>query len=123
MRPPIGRMVVMSYRNGSFLGMSVYTPAPSMDVGMMMLTVTPRCPSSRALALTMSLGVGLTTGPAVAGAAAEPRHLQRGGGSRNDQRGRRGPGTGRDQFNCVGSGWGHAGGEGAPANPYDRTNS
>ncbi|MGH3266775.1 MAG: hypothetical protein ACRDNS_32890, partial [Trebonia sp.] len=32
-------------------------------------------------------------------------------------------GTGVDQFNYVGSDWGHAGGEGAPANPYDGTNS
>ncbi|MGI8416622.1 MAG: hypothetical protein ACR2P2_10565, partial [Nakamurella sp.] len=32
-------------------------------------------------------------------------------------------GTGQDQFNYLGSGWGHAGGEGAPANPYDGTNS
>ena len=32
-------------------------------------------------------------------------------------------GTGRDQFAYQGSGWGHAGGEGAPANPYDGTNS
>jgi hypothetical protein len=32
-------------------------------------------------------------------------------------------GTSQDLFNYVGSGWGHAGGEGAPANPYDQTNS
>lgn len=32
-------------------------------------------------------------------------------------------GTGPDVFNYVGSGWGHAGGEGAPANPYNGTNS
>jgi len=32
-------------------------------------------------------------------------------------------GTGVDQFDYVGSGWGHASGEGAPANPYDGTNS
>jgi hypothetical protein len=32
-------------------------------------------------------------------------------------------GTGRDQFDYQGSGWGHAGGEGAPANPYGGTNS
>jgi hypothetical protein len=32
-------------------------------------------------------------------------------------------GTGTDQFNYVGGGWGHASGEGAPANPYDGTNS
>jgi hypothetical protein len=32
-------------------------------------------------------------------------------------------GTGLDQFNYVGSDWGHAGGEGAPADPYDGTNS
>jgi O-glycosyl hydrolase len=32
-------------------------------------------------------------------------------------------GSGQDQFNYVGSGWGHASGEGAPANPYDGTNS
>ena len=31
-------------------------------------------------------------------------------------------GTGADQFNYVGT-WGHASGEGAPANPYDGTNS
>jgi len=32
-------------------------------------------------------------------------------------------GTGPDVFDYVGSGWGHAGGEGAPANPYGGTNS
>ena len=32
-------------------------------------------------------------------------------------------GTGTDQFDYVGGGWGHASGEGAPANPYDGTNS
>ena len=32
-------------------------------------------------------------------------------------------GTGLDTFDYVGSGWGHASGEGAPANPYDGTNS
>ena len=32
-------------------------------------------------------------------------------------------GTGRDQFDYQGSGWGHASGEGAPANPYQGTNS
>jgi hypothetical protein len=32
-------------------------------------------------------------------------------------------GTGLDQFDYVGDGWGHASGEGAPANPYDGTNS
>ena len=32
-------------------------------------------------------------------------------------------GTGLDEFDYVGSGWGHASGEGAPANPYDGTNS
>jgi len=32
-------------------------------------------------------------------------------------------GTGPDVFNYVGSGWSHAGGEGAPANPYNGTNS
>jgi O-glycosyl hydrolase len=32
-------------------------------------------------------------------------------------------GSGRDQFDYQGSGWGHASGEGAPANPYDGTNS
>ncbi|MGW1560838.1 NPCBM/NEW2 domain-containing protein [Streptomyces sp. NPDC002144] len=32
-------------------------------------------------------------------------------------------GSGRDQFEYHGSGWGHAAGEGAPANPYQGTNS
>lgn len=32
-------------------------------------------------------------------------------------------GSGRDQFDYHGSGWGHASGEGAPANPYEGTNS
>ncbi|MEW2397151.1 NPCBM/NEW2 domain-containing protein [Streptomyces sp. NPDC046862] len=32
-------------------------------------------------------------------------------------------GTGQDQFDYEGSGWGHAGGEGAPADPYQDTNS
>ena len=32
-------------------------------------------------------------------------------------------GTGPDQFAYTGSSWGHASGEGAPANPYDGTNS
>ena len=32
-------------------------------------------------------------------------------------------GTGVNQFNYVGSGWGHASGEGGPAYPYDGTNS
>jgi len=32
-------------------------------------------------------------------------------------------GTGQAVFRYIGSGWGHAGGEGAPANPYDQTNS
>ncbi|MGI8589687.1 MAG: NEW3 domain-containing protein [Nakamurella sp.] len=32
-------------------------------------------------------------------------------------------GTTPDLFDYVGSGWGHASGEGAPANPYDGTNS
>jgi len=32
-------------------------------------------------------------------------------------------GTTQGLFDYVGSGWGHAGGEGAPANPYDGTNS
>ncbi|MFZ0090223.1 MAG: NPCBM/NEW2 domain-containing protein [Solirubrobacteraceae bacterium] len=32
-------------------------------------------------------------------------------------------GSGLDEFDYVGSDWGHAGGEGAPANPYDGTNS
>ena len=32
-------------------------------------------------------------------------------------------GTGRGSFDYLGSGWGHASGEGAPANPYDGTNS
>src|SRR2546422_294828 len=32
-------------------------------------------------------------------------------------------GSGQDQFAYLGSGWGHASGEGAPANPYDGTNS
>jgi O-glycosyl hydrolase len=32
-------------------------------------------------------------------------------------------GTGRDQFDYQGSGWGHASGEGAPANPHGGTNS
>ncbi|MGI5460830.1 galactosylceramidase [Streptomyces sp. CA-249302] len=32
-------------------------------------------------------------------------------------------GSGRDQFDYHGSGWGHASGEGAPANPYQGTNS
>jgi hypothetical protein len=32
-------------------------------------------------------------------------------------------GTGLDEFDYVGSGWGHATGEGAPANPHDGTNS
>jgi len=32
-------------------------------------------------------------------------------------------GAGLDEFDYVGSGWGHATGEGAPANPYDGTNS
>jgi len=32
-------------------------------------------------------------------------------------------GTGTDQFTYTGTDWGHASGEGAPANPYDGTNS
>ena len=32
-------------------------------------------------------------------------------------------GTGLSQFDYIGSGWGHPSGEGAPANPYDGTNS
>ncbi|MFF0084768.1 NPCBM/NEW2 domain-containing protein [Streptomyces canus] len=32
-------------------------------------------------------------------------------------------GSGRDQFDYHGSGWGHASGDGAPANPYEGTNS
>jgi hypothetical protein len=32
-------------------------------------------------------------------------------------------GSGPDLFNYLGTGWGHAGGEGAPASPYDGTNS
>ncbi|WP_052398201.1 NPCBM/NEW2 domain-containing protein [Streptomyces sp. NRRL F-5123] len=32
-------------------------------------------------------------------------------------------GTGQDQFDYQGSGWGHASGEGAPADPYQGTNS
>src|SRR4051794_8433859 len=32
-------------------------------------------------------------------------------------------GSGQDQFDYHGSGWGHAGGEGSPANPYQGTNS
>ncbi|MFD8718002.1 NPCBM/NEW2 domain-containing protein [Streptomyces sp. NPDC059629] len=32
-------------------------------------------------------------------------------------------GSGQDQFDYQGSGWGHASGEGAPVNPYEGTNS
>ncbi|MFJ9564723.1 NPCBM/NEW2 domain-containing protein [Streptomyces fuscichromogenes] len=32
-------------------------------------------------------------------------------------------GSGQDQFDYQGTGWGHASGEGAPANPYEGTNS
>jgi len=69
------------------------------------------------LALAVSSGVGLTTSPASATSSGPVAAATT--SSVDDAM----QGTGQDQFHYVGSGWGHASGEGAPANPYDGTNS
>ena len=94
------------------------------------------------LALTAAVGIGLTTGPAAsatptAPAASATPTAPAATSSPAPTAATSSPavaattfsvddavqGTGQDQFNYLGSGWGHAGGEGAPANPYDGTNS
>jgi hypothetical protein len=75
------------------------------------------CVWSAVLALAVSSGVGLTTSPASATLSGPVAAATT--SSVDDAM----QGTGQDQFHYVGSGWGHASGEGAPANPYDGTNS
>ncbi len=98
-------------------------------IGDTMKRPVPRLPRAAVavLALIVSTSVGLTaspaaatpstTGPAAAATTTSPAAAAT--FSVDDAK----QGTGPDQFNYMGSGWGHAGGEGAPANPYDGTNS